>query len=141
MGPTVCCLARQLARFLEWNQTKINKNLPEVVEMMDKPSLICLCCLQDFDSHEQVEMAFSKNGKWLDVAFRVSKEELAGRALFPHVLVKNCAVEFNFGQREEPYFPLPEDYSFIGDVSLENRVRGTVGPSSKSDCQVKKINK
>ncbi|XP_056334411.1 heterogeneous nuclear ribonucleoprotein U-like protein 1 [Danio aesculapii] len=93
-------------------------------------------CYIDFDSHEQVEMAFSKNGKWLDVAFRVSKEELASQALFPHVLVKNCAVEFNFGQREEPYFPLPDGYSFIGDVSLENRVRGTVGPSSKSDCQV-----
>ncbi|KTF88312.1 hypothetical protein cypCar_00037604 [Cyprinus carpio] len=92
--------------------------------------------LKDFDSHEQVEMAFSKNGKWLDVAFRVSKEELAGRALYPHVLVKNCSVEFNFGQRAEPFFPLQDGYTLIGAANIENRVRGTVGPSNKSDCEV-----
>ncbi|XDV28654.1 hypothetical protein PO909_031881 [Leuciscus waleckii] len=93
-------------------------------------------CYIDFDSHEQVKMAFSKNGKWLDVAFDISKEELAGRALYPHVLVKNCAVQFNFGQQEEPFFPLPDGYTFIGTVDMENRVRGTVGPTNKSDCEV-----
>ena len=81
-------------------------------------------------------MAFSKNGKWLDVAYRVSREELAGRALIPHVLVKNSAIEFNFGQKEEPFFPLPEGYTFIQDVKLEDRVRGTIGPASKADCEV-----
>ncbi|KAK7160070.1 hypothetical protein R3I93_007887 [Phoxinus phoxinus] len=93
-------------------------------------------CYIDFDSHEKVKMAFSKNGKWLDVAFHISKEELAGRALYPHILVKNCAVQFNFGQQEEPFFPLPEGYTFIGTVDMENRVRGTVGPANKSDCEV-----
>ncbi|XP_059362273.1 heterogeneous nuclear ribonucleoprotein U-like protein 1 isoform X3 [Carassius carassius] len=93
-------------------------------------------CYVDFDSHEQVEIAFSKNGKWLDVAFHVSKEELAGRALYPHVLVKNCSVEFNFGQRAEPFFPLQDGYTLIGAVNLENRVRGTVGPTSKFDCEI-----
>ncbi|KAI2653654.1 Heterogeneous nuclear ribonucleoprotein U [Labeo rohita] len=93
-------------------------------------------CYIDFDSHEQVEMAFSKNGKWLDVAFHISKEELAGRGLYPHVLVKNCSVEFNFGQRVEPFFPLQDGYTFIGALNLENRIRGTVGPTNKSDCEV-----
>ncbi|XP_056126191.1 heterogeneous nuclear ribonucleoprotein U-like protein 1 [Rhinichthys klamathensis goyatoka] len=93
-------------------------------------------CYIDFDSHEQVKMAFSKNGKWLDVAFHISKEELAGRALYPHILVKNCAVQFNFGQQDEPFFPLPEEYTFIGTVDMENRVRGTIGPTNKSDCEV-----
>ncbi|XP_016431403.1 heterogeneous nuclear ribonucleoprotein U-like protein 1 isoform X3 [Sinocyclocheilus rhinocerous] len=93
-------------------------------------------CYIDFDSHEQVEMAFSKNGKWLDVAFHVSKEELAGRALYPHILVKNCSVGFNFGQRADPFFPLQDGYTFIGAVNIENRVRGTVGPTNKSDCEV-----
>ncbi|XP_046875984.1 heterogeneous nuclear ribonucleoprotein U-like protein 1 isoform X1 [Hypomesus transpacificus] len=95
-----------------------------------------LGCYVDFENGEEVEMAFSKNGKWLDVAFRVSREELAGRALIPHVLVKNCAIEFNFGQKEEPFFPLPEGYTFIQDVKLEDRVRGTIGPVSKADCEL-----
>uniref|UniRef100_A0A8C7LIU4 Heterogeneous nuclear ribonucleoprotein U-like protein 1 n=1 Tax=Oncorhynchus kisutch TaxID=8019 RepID=A0A8C7LIU4_ONCKI len=95
-----------------------------------------LGCYIDFDSGEEVKMAFSKNGKWLDVAFRVSREELAERPLFPHVLVKNCAIEFNFGQKEEPFFPLPEGYTFIQNVPLENRIRGTVGPATKADCEL-----
>uniref|UniRef100_A0A671NCW4 SAP domain-containing protein n=1 Tax=Sinocyclocheilus anshuiensis TaxID=1608454 RepID=A0A671NCW4_9TELE len=93
-------------------------------------------CYVDFDSHEQVEMAFSKNGKWLDVAFHVSKEELAGRALYPHVLVKNCSVEFNFGQRAEPFFLLQDGYTLIGAVNIETRVRGIVGPTNQSDCEI-----
>ncbi|XP_072550670.1 heterogeneous nuclear ribonucleoprotein U-like protein 1 isoform X2 [Salminus brasiliensis] len=93
-------------------------------------------CYIDFDSSEEVKIAFSKNGKWLDVAYQVSKEELAGRALFPHVLVKNCAVEFNFGQKEEPFYPLPEGYIFIQDVKIEDRTRGTVGPENKADCEI-----
>uniref|UniRef100_A0A674C590 Heterogeneous nuclear ribonucleoprotein U-like protein 1 n=1 Tax=Salmo trutta TaxID=8032 RepID=A0A674C590_SALTR len=95
-----------------------------------------LGCYIDFDSGDEVEMAFSKNGKWLDVAFRVSREELAKQPLFPHVLVKNCAIEFNFGQKEEPFFPLPEGYTFIQNIPLENRIRGTVGPATKADCEL-----
>lgn len=81
-------------------------------------------------------MSFSKNGKELGVCFRATQEELAGRSLFPHVLVKNCAVEFNFGQKAEPFFPPPEGYTFIQQVPLEDRVRGTIGPASKGECEV-----
>ncbi|XP_052411551.1 heterogeneous nuclear ribonucleoprotein U-like protein 1 [Carassius gibelio] len=93
-------------------------------------------CYIDFESSEEVEMAFSKNGKGLGPCFHVSREELSGRALFPHVLVKNCAVEFNFGQREEPFFPQPEGFTFIQDLHLEERVRGTLGPATKADCEI-----
>lgn len=91
---------------------------------------------QDFDSGDEVEMAYSKNGVWLGVAFRTTKEALAGHALFPHVLVKNCAVEFNFGQKREPYFPQPEGYTFIHDLGMEEKIRGTKAPASKSECEV-----
>lgn len=91
---------------------------------------------QNFDSGEEVEMGFSKNGVPLGVAFRTTKDALAGRALFPHVLVKNCAVEFNFGQKPQPFFPPPEGYTFIHDVAMEDKVRGTKGPANKSECEV-----
>lgn len=93
--------------------------------------------LQDFESGEQVEMAFSKNGKWLGPCYSISREELAGRPLFPHILVKNCAIEFNFGQKEEPYFPPPEGYTFIQELELQERSRGTVGPATKAECEVR----
>ncbi|KAK6487667.1 heterogeneous nuclear ribonucleoprotein U-like protein 1 [Huso huso] len=93
-------------------------------------------CFIDFEAGEEVEMAYSKNGKWLGVGFKVSKEQLGDRSLFPHVLVKNCAIEFNFGQKEEPYFPVPEGYTLAQSVPLEDRVRGTVGPTSKAECEI-----
>uniref|UniRef100_A0A7N6FBH8 Uncharacterized protein n=1 Tax=Anabas testudineus TaxID=64144 RepID=A0A7N6FBH8_ANATE len=93
-------------------------------------------CYIDFDSGDEVEMAYSKNGVWLGVAFRTTKEALAGHALFPHVLVKNCAVEFNFGQKREPYFPQPEGYTFIHDLGMEEKIRGTKAPASKSECEI-----
>ncbi|XP_077468165.1 heterogeneous nuclear ribonucleoprotein U-like protein 1 isoform X2 [Stigmatopora argus] len=92
-------------------------------------------CYIDFEQGEEVEMGYSKNGVALGVAFKTTKEELAGRALFPHVLVKNCAVEFNFGQKQ-PYFPPPDGYTYIHGVPEENKVRGTKGPASKDECEI-----
>nr|XP_032821094.1 heterogeneous nuclear ribonucleoprotein U-like protein 1 isoform X2 [Petromyzon marinus] len=92
-------------------------------------------CFVNFEG-EEVELSHYKNGKDLGVAFKISKEELAGRPLFPHILTKNCSMEFNFGQREEPFFPLPEGFVFIQEVPLDKRIRGTVGPKTKADCEV-----
>ncbi|KAK2493149.1 hypothetical protein MC885_003187, partial [Smutsia gigantea] len=94
-----------------------------------------ITCFANFESDE-VELSYAKNGQDLGVAFKISKEVLAGRPLFPHVLCHNCAVEFNFGQKEKPYFPIPEDYAFIQNVPLEDRVRGPKGPEEKKDCEV-----
>uniref|UniRef100_A0A8C9FVS7 Heterogeneous nuclear ribonucleoprotein U like 1 n=1 Tax=Pavo cristatus TaxID=9049 RepID=A0A8C9FVS7_PAVCR len=95
-----------------------------------------IACLVDFECGEEVEMSFMKNGKWLGVAYRVRKDVLAGRALFPHVLVKNCAIEFNFGQREDTYFAVPPGFTFIQHLPVAERVRGTTGPKSKAECEI-----
>uniref|UniRef100_A0AAY4EUT0 Heterogeneous nuclear ribonucleoprotein U n=1 Tax=Denticeps clupeoides TaxID=299321 RepID=A0AAY4EUT0_9TELE len=92
-------------------------------------------CFINFESDE-VEFSFSKNGKNLGVAFKASIEALSGRALYPHVLCHNCSVEFNFGQKDVPFFSPPEGFTFMQQVALEDRVRGPKGPETKKDCEV-----
>lgn len=73
------------------------------------------------------------------MAFRISKESLADRALLPHVLCKNCVIELNFGQKEEPFFPPPEEFVFIHAVPVEERVRIAVPPKTIEECEVCQI--
>ncbi|XP_062858121.1 heterogeneous nuclear ribonucleoprotein Ub [Trichomycterus rosablanca] len=92
-------------------------------------------CSINFDADE-VEISYFRNGKDLGVAFKISKEALDGRTVFPHVLCHNCSVEFNFGQKETPAFPMPEGFTFLQQIPEDVRVRGPKGPETKKDCEV-----
>ncbi|KAJ1155381.1 hypothetical protein NDU88_008111 [Pleurodeles waltl] len=92
-------------------------------------------CFVNFDGDDGIELSYTRNGKDLGVAFKIDKDVIQ-EPLFPHVLCHNCAIEFNFGQKAEPYFPILEGYTFIQDVPLEERTRGPIGPDSKKDCEV-----
>ncbi|XP_029470703.1 heterogeneous nuclear ribonucleoprotein U-like protein 2 [Rhinatrema bivittatum] len=85
---------------------------------------------------DEVALSFSKNGEDLGVAFQVSKADLAERALLPHVLCKNCVIELNFGQKEAPFFPSPEDFTFIHSAPVEDLVRTPLPPKTAEECEV-----
>uniref|UniRef100_A0AAQ5ZKN7 SAP domain-containing protein n=1 Tax=Amphiprion ocellaris TaxID=80972 RepID=A0AAQ5ZKN7_AMPOC len=59
-------------------------------------------CYIDFDSGDEVEVGYSKNGVFLGVAFRTTKE----------------------------------GYTYIHNLRMEDKIRGTKGPASKSDCEI-----
>ncbi|KAK2711858.1 heterogeneous nuclear ribonucleoprotein U-like protein 1 isoform X2 [Artemia franciscana] len=87
-------------------------------------------------SEEGAKISYAKNDKDLGEAFAITSEELGNRALFPHVLTKNCDFECNFGQMETPWFPIQEGYTFIGKLPVEERVQGPQPPPSRKECEI-----
>ncbi|XP_056394311.1 heterogeneous nuclear ribonucleoprotein U-like protein 1 [Hyla sarda] len=93
-------------------------------------------CFIDFEVRGDIEISFSKNGRYLGTAFRVSRGAVGNQALFPHVLVKNCCVEFNFGQIAEPFCSCPPGFTFIQHVPHFEKIRGTEPPKNKGECEI-----
>lgn len=69
-------------------------------------------------------------------AVKIPKAEIEGKALFPHVLVRNVKFEVNFGSNE-PSHEIIDGFEMVGKIEdPEKRVRGPVRPSGKEDCEV-----
>ncbi|XP_050294295.1 heterogeneous nuclear ribonucleoprotein U-like protein 1 isoform X2 [Anthonomus grandis grandis] len=88
--------------------------------------------------NDNVSITFTVNGALQPTAITVPRTEFPEEfSLFPHVLCRNYAYELNFGQKEEPWFPHPEelkDYQFLQEV--ENKVEGPRRPEKREDCEV-----
>ncbi|KAF2356981.1 SAP domain [Trinorchestia longiramus] len=88
----------------------------------------------DLDAQPMV-MSFTVNGVHQGIAYEINKEDLDGQALFPHILTKNIEFKVNFGTEEPAYEPL-EGYTMAGLVPLSDRIQGSQGPASRSECEV-----
>ncbi|CAF0732525.1 unnamed protein product [Didymodactylos carnosus] len=95
-----------------------------------------ITCYADFESEcDSVLLSYSKNDRDCGVAYRIDYNELQSKPLFPHILTKNVAFEANFGQIKTEY-RLKHGYRFINEFEVGDRMRGTVGPSTKEECEV-----
>ncbi|KAL4622988.1 heterogeneous nuclear ribonucleoprotein U-like protein 2 [Arapaima gigas] len=92
----------------------------------------CYAAFSDSD----VELSFHKNGCPLGVAFHVSLASLAGRALHPHVLCRNCSVSLNLDPAGAPWFPSPPGYTPLVALPRELLHRAPLPPKSKQECEV-----
>ncbi|KAK2834257.1 hypothetical protein Q7C36_014958 [Tachysurus vachellii] len=84
----------------------------------------------------ETELSFSKNGLFLGVAFRLAGSILAGRALYPHVLCKNCSVSLNLDPRGVTWYPGPPGYCPLPMLPSAHRSQAPLPPSHRKDCEV-----
>ncbi|XP_064089121.1 heterogeneous nuclear ribonucleoprotein U-like protein 1 [Macrobrachium nipponense] len=91
-------------------------------------------CFLDMDA-EPITMSFSVNGRNFGKCYEVSHRSLQGKALFPHILTKNCTFKVNFGS-EYPWFQPMARYTFVDQIPLEERVLGSQGPQTRQDSEV-----
>ncbi|XP_077143672.1 heterogeneous nuclear ribonucleoprotein U-like protein 2 isoform X1 [Ranitomeya variabilis] len=92
-------------------------------------------CLANLDA-DPVEISFSKNGTDSVQAFVVEKSTLGEKVLLPHILCKGCTFQVNFGQKEEPWHPPPDGFSFVKDIQSEDLKRTPLPPSGAEECEV-----
>lgn len=89
---------------------------------------------QDF-SDSGASISYAVNEEFLGEAFSITEDDLKGKALAPHILTKNVRFEVNFGQTE-PFVPVREGYTFIGQVPIEETIAGPRRPEKRADCEV-----
>ncbi|KAF7702319.1 heterogeneous nuclear ribonucleoprotein U-like protein 2 [Silurus meridionalis] len=93
-------------------------------------------CYAFISDSGETELSFSKNGHFLGVAFRLADFTLAGRALFPHVLCKNCSISLNLDSQDVPWYPSPPGYCSLAVLSPANRIQAALPPLHRKDCEV-----
>ncbi|XP_066595276.1 heterogeneous nuclear ribonucleoprotein U-like isoform X2 [Prorops nasuta] len=93
-------------------------------------------CYLDMIDNNEIKLSYTVNGKNLGDAFIISKTELGDKALFPHILSKNCTFICNFGQEDAWSGEILEGYTPVGIVDLNDRIPGPQRPLKKEDCEI-----
>jgi len=93
-----------------------------------------LGCYLDMES-DPIRLSYTINGQHKGICYEISRHELGDKALFPHIVTKNCSFKVNFGT-EAPWAESQTGYTFAGDVPIEERVLGTPGPEKRSDGEI-----
>ena len=92
-----------------------------------------ITCYMDLDSTPKA-IFFAKNGKYLDVAFRLGPEA-DGKVFYPHVSVKNMRFVANFGAFP-PYFPPVHGFYFIQHLPPHMLSAPPPAPRDRRECEV-----
>ncbi|KAM7000009.1 heterogeneous nuclear ribonucleoprotein U-like protein 2 [Tautogolabrus adspersus] len=93
-------------------------------------------CYAFFSTDGAVELSFHKNGRFMGVAFCLGASVLSGGALFPHVLCKSCSFRLNLDPTAPPWYPSPPGFTPLVALSAEQRVRATLAPTVRAQCEV-----
>ncbi|XP_077387831.1 heterogeneous nuclear ribonucleoprotein U-like protein 1 [Festucalex cinctus] len=93
-------------------------------------------CYASFSTDGGVQLSFHKNGRFLGVAFSLGPSELGGRALFPHVLCKSCAVRFLLDPTAPPWYPAPPGFTPLALLPAALRCRNVSAPSSRAHSEM-----
>lgn len=83
---------------------------------------------------EPKTLKYTKNGEDLGVAMSLTVN-LEEKPLFPHILLRNVAVELNFGSNETPWFETPEGYSLIQAAPEEHTTSKTISQETGEDVK------
>ncbi|CAB1413626.1 unnamed protein product [Pleuronectes platessa] len=93
-------------------------------------------CYASFSAAGAVQISFHKNGRFIGVAFSLGASVLQGRPLIPHILCKSCSVRFLLDPTAPPWYPSPPGFTPLAALPAGQRVRSTLGPSSRAQCEV-----
>ena len=76
---------------------------------------------------EPKSLKYTKNGEDLGVAMSLTIN-LDEKPLFPHILVRNMAVELNFGENENPWNETLEGFTLLQNADEEHTVQLSTKP-------------
>ncbi len=92
-----------------------------------------ITCYIDLDAVPKT-IFFAKNGKYLDVAFRLGPEA-DGKVFYPHISMKNMKFVANFGGFN-PYFPTIQGFYFIQHLPPQMLSLPPAAPRDRQECEV-----